>query len=243
MTWARQHAPETQQAITDAYTSIGRELEATVVPVGLAWQSFLGKHDQPVLHDRDQSHPTLAGSYLAACVFLAVLFEESPVGADGQVAGLEKKDQVLLQQAASGACRSIRPAKNRRGGRTARATPQTIDEYIGACPAEVQAILKKIRLTIREVVPQAVEKISYLMPAFALDGDLIYFAAFKKHIGVFPPVQGDEKLSKDLARYRGEKGNLKFPLDEPIPYGLLKRVVQFRLKEHAERVQSRRKKG
>src|SRR5262249_51153255 len=70
MTWARRHAPDSQQAITDAYAGIGRELGATVVPVGLAWQRFLGKHDRPVLHDRDQSHPTLAGSYLAACVFL-----------------------------------------------------------------------------------------------------------------------------------------------------------------------------
>ena len=81
MTWARRNAPESQQAITDAYTAIGRELGATVVPVGLAWQRFLGKHDQPVLHDRDQSHPTLAGSYLAACVFLAVLFEENALSA------------------------------------------------------------------------------------------------------------------------------------------------------------------
>src|SRR5262245_55490276 len=80
MTWARRHAPESQQALTDAYTEIGRELGAVVVPVGVAWQAFHSKHDQPVLHDRDQSHPTLAGSYLAACVFFVALFEESPVG-------------------------------------------------------------------------------------------------------------------------------------------------------------------
>ncbi len=100
MTWARQNAPESQQAITDAYASIGRELGATVVPVGLAWQRFLGKHDQPVLHDKDQSHPTLAGSYLAACVFLAVLFKESPVGIAGEVDGLSEKDLALLQKVA-----------------------------------------------------------------------------------------------------------------------------------------------
>jgi hypothetical protein len=87
MTWARRHAPESQQAITDAYVGIGRELAATVVPVGLAWRSFLGTHAQPVQHDRDQRHPSLAGSYLAACVFLAVLFEESPVGNPGEAAG------------------------------------------------------------------------------------------------------------------------------------------------------------
>ena len=125
---------------------------------------------------------------------------------------------------------------------TDRSAPGTIDEYIAAFPADVQSILKKIRLTIREAAPQAEEKISYKMPAFALDGDLIYFAAFKKHIGVYPPVRGDEKLSKALSRYRGEKGNLKFPLDERIPYGLITRVVKFRVKEQLERVRSKRKK-
>src|SRR5262245_27509279 len=106
MTWARQHAPESQQAITDAYAGIGRELGATVVPVGLAWQRFLGEHDQPVLHDKDQSHPTLAGSYLAACVFLAVLFEVSPVGIAGEVDGLSAEDLALLQKVAWQTCRS-----------------------------------------------------------------------------------------------------------------------------------------
>ncbi len=100
MTWARQHAPETQQAITDAYNAIGRELAAIVVPVGLAWQGFLAKHDMPVLHDRDGSHPTLAGSYLAACVFLAVLFNQNPIGIETGPAGLDKQDRALLQRAA-----------------------------------------------------------------------------------------------------------------------------------------------
>src|SRR5262245_57577925 len=105
MTWARLGAPESQQAIADAYAGIGRELGATVVPVGLAWQRFLRQHDRPVLHDRDQSHPTLAGSYLAACVFLAVLFQESPVGVDVEVAGLDEKDLVVLQKAAWQVCK------------------------------------------------------------------------------------------------------------------------------------------
>lgn len=100
MTWARQNAPDTQQAITDAYTSIGRELSATVVPVGIAWQRFLSKNDSPVLHDRDKSHPTLAGTYLAACVFLGVLLRENPVGVEGAVAGLSANDRQLLQKAA-----------------------------------------------------------------------------------------------------------------------------------------------
>jgi hypothetical protein len=100
LTWARRHAPEAQAAISDAYTSVGRELEATVVPVGVAWQTFLSKHDRPVLHDRDGSHPTLAGSYLASCVFLAALFGESPMGVAVAVEGLSPADAKLLEQAA-----------------------------------------------------------------------------------------------------------------------------------------------
>ena len=123
-----------------------------------------------------------------------------------------------------------------------RPPPATIDDYIAAFPPPVQSILKKIRLTIRKAAPHASEKISYKMPAFTMDGDLIYFAAFQKHIGVFPPVHGDKKLCKDLLRYRGEKGNLKFPLDEPIPYELITRVVKCRIKEQRERLRSRKKK-
>jgi hypothetical protein len=107
MTWARRNQPESQQAITDAYTGTARELGATVAPVGLAWQAVLRRHERLVLHDRDQSHPTLAGSYLAACVFLAVLFKESPVGIDSDVPGLEKADISLLQRAAWRACKSV----------------------------------------------------------------------------------------------------------------------------------------
>jgi hypothetical protein len=112
MTWVRQSAPESQQAITDAYSSIGRELGATVVPVGLAWQRFLAKHDRPVLHDKDQSHPSLAGSYLAACVFLAALFQESPVGLDAGGTGLDEESLALLQEAAWQECK---PSGRRRG--------------------------------------------------------------------------------------------------------------------------------
>jgi uncharacterized protein YdhG (YjbR/CyaY superfamily) len=121
-------------------------------------------------------------------------------------------------------------------------TPGTIDEYIAGFPPDVRSILEKIRSTIRKAVPKAVEKISYRMPAFALDGDLIYFAAFRKHIGLYPPVSGDERLRSDLSRYRGEKRNLKFPLDEPIPYELIARVAEFRVKEHADQIRSKRQK-
>jgi uncharacterized protein YdhG (YjbR/CyaY superfamily) len=125
---------------------------------------------------------------------------------------------------------------------TNRSAPNDINEYIAAFPPEVQSVLEKVRLTIRQAAPKAKETISYKMPAFTLDGMLIYFAAFKKHIGMYPPVQGDAKLRKETAPYRGEKGNLKFPLDEPIPYALIRRVVQARVKEHRKRLTSKRDK-
>lgn len=107
MTWARQHAPEKQRAITEAYNSIGLELGAAVIPVGIVWQEFLRKHFKPVLYDKDGSHPTLAGSYFAACVFLAVLFKENPQETDIDLAGLDAKDRVLLQKSAWQQCKSI----------------------------------------------------------------------------------------------------------------------------------------
>ena len=100
MTWARKHAPQSQQALTDGYQAIGKELGATVVPVGVAWEQFLAKHDSPVLHDKDASHPTPAGSYLAACVFFAVLLGRSPVGVGDGIKGLSGAEAKLLQQAA-----------------------------------------------------------------------------------------------------------------------------------------------
>ena len=121
-------------------------------------------------------------------------------------------------------------------------SPKSIDDYISGFPDDLQKVLERIRRTIRKAVPRAQEKISYKMPAFTLDGDLIYFAAFKNHIGIFPPVRGDAKLNKELSRYRGEKGNLKFPLDEPIPYELIGRLVKFRIKEHLEKLSTKRNK-
>ena len=94
--------PQNQKVIADAYTSIGVELAAMVVPVGEAWKDFLAKHKSPALHDADKSHPTLAGSYLAACVFYSVLYKESPVGIDSAVKGLSARDVDLLQKSASG---------------------------------------------------------------------------------------------------------------------------------------------
>src|SRR3954471_13790571 len=101
MTWGRRHAPETQQAITDAYTTIARELGADVIPAGLAWQMFLAKHKSPVLHDKDGSHPTIAGTYLAACTAFAVLFARSPLKNTFAVPGLSDADRLHLQRAAA----------------------------------------------------------------------------------------------------------------------------------------------
>ena len=108
--------------------------------------------------------------------------------------------------------------------------PKNIDDYIAGFPSDVQEILQKIRATIRKAAPDAEETISYLMPAFKQKGNLIYFAAFKKHIGLFPPV-GDAKLKKEASVYAGPKGNLRFPLDEPIPYDLISKIVKARVKE------------
>jgi uncharacterized protein YdhG (YjbR/CyaY superfamily) len=116
---------------------------------------------------------------------------------------------------------------------TGRATPKKIDEYIASFSPEVRAILETIRLTIRNAAPGAQETISYKIPMFRLNGVLIYFAAFKKHIGLFPPVRGDAKLAKVASAYAGEKGNLQFPLDQPIPYGLIERIVKFRVKQNS----------
>lgn len=99
-TWARRNAPEAQDAITSAYASIAGEIGATLVPVGTAWQAFAAAHGSPALYDRDLSHPSPAGSYLAACVFFAVLFERSPAGLPAPIAGLSTPDATRLQEAA-----------------------------------------------------------------------------------------------------------------------------------------------
>ena len=100
LTWAKQNAPETQAALTAAYTTIAEELGALVIPVGSAWQQFLLQHKEPLLHDKDQSHPTLAGSYLAACVFFAMLFGENPTGLASNLPGLTPTETARLQTAA-----------------------------------------------------------------------------------------------------------------------------------------------
>jgi uncharacterized protein YdhG (YjbR/CyaY superfamily) len=121
--------------------------------------------------------------------------------------------------------------------RASSSVPTTIDEYIEAAAPAAQPILREIRRIVRAAAPKADEVISYRMPAFKQSGILLYFAAFKNHIGVFPPVSGDEKLEQALKPYAGPKGNLQFPLDRPIPYPLIRRIVKLRLKlkQSAER--------
>lgn len=107
-----------------------------------------------------------------------------------------------------------------------------IDEYIATFPPNVRAILRKVRSTIRRAAPEAKETISYRIPTFKLQGPLVHFAAFKDHIGFYPPVKGDASIEKAVARYANEKGNLRFPLDEPIPYRLIERIVKLRVKQN-----------
>ena len=121
----------------------------------------------------------------------------------------------------------------------AKRPPRDIDEYIMSSPAEVRPILQKIRMTIRKAAPDAQEKISYQIPTFALEGNLVHFAAFKNHIGFYPPVR-DPKLRRETAIYAGEKGNLRFPLDRPIPYALITKLVKARVKENRSRARAKR---
>ena len=119
--------------------------------------------------------------------------------------------------------------------------PETIDGYNAGFPPEKRAILEKIRTTIRGAAPDAKEVISYRMPTFTQNGVLVHYAAFKNHIGLYPPVSGDAELEAALAPYAGEKGNLRFPLDRPIPYDLIGRIVKHKLKQNAAKKTGRRR--
>jgi uncharacterized protein YdhG (YjbR/CyaY superfamily) len=122
------------------------------------------------------------------------------------------------------------------------AAAASIDEYIAAARPEVRPILEEIRRTVIANAPLATELISYGMPAFRMRGILIYFAAFKNHIGLFPPVSGDAALEKAIAPYAGPKGNLKFPLDRPIPLALIRRIVRLRVKQELAKAAVTKKK-
>jgi uncharacterized protein YdhG (YjbR/CyaY superfamily) len=108
---------------------------------------------------------------------------------------------------------------------------ETIDEYIKTFPEEVQAILEKMRQTIRKAAPEAEEAISYQIPTFKLNGNLVHFAAFKNHISFFPTSRGIAAFKKELSRYKGSKGTVQFPLEKPIPYDLVRKITTFRRRQ------------
>ena len=116
-----------------------------------------------------------------------------------------------------------------------RPKPASVEEYIKSFSPEVQTVLRKIRRVVREAAPQAREVISYGIPALKQSGVLVYYAAFKQHIGFYPPISGDARLKKAAAPYAGEKGNLRFPLSQPIPYDLIARITRLRAKQDAGR--------
>ena len=109
---------------------------------------------------------------------------------------------------------------------------KTIDEYIGTFPANVQDTLQKLRQTIGRAAPGAKETISYQIPTFTLEGNLVHFAGFKNHIGFYPASSGIEAFKNELSRYKGAKGSVQFPINEPLPLPLISRIVKFRVKEN-----------
>jgi len=117
-----------------------------------------------------------------------------------------------------------------------------IDEHIAKFPKEVQVILEKVRATIQKAAPNAEETINYGIPTFTLEGNLVHFAGFKNHIGFYPTPSGIEKFKKELSIYEGAKGSVKFPLDKPIPYALIGRIVKFRVTENMAKAAAKTKK-
>jgi len=117
-----------------------------------------------------------------------------------------------------------------------------IDEFIAGFPADVQKVLKKVRATIKKAAPKAEETINYGIPTFRLNGNLVHFSAFKNHIGFYPTPSGIEKFKKELSIYEGAKGSVKFPLDQPIPYELITKIVKFRVEENSKKAETKGKK-
>jgi len=119
--------------------------------------------------------------------------------------------------------------------------PSNIDEYIAIFPGEVQDMLEQIRATIKNAAPQAIEVISYGMPAFKLNGILVWFAAYSKHIGFYPKASGIEVFKKELSAYKKAKGSVQFPLDKPLPLELISEIVKFRLEEDMQKEKLKKK--
>jgi uncharacterized protein YdhG (YjbR/CyaY superfamily) len=124
----------------------------------------------------------------------------------------------------------------------ARSTPKDVDEYIAGFPKDVQTILRRVRKTIRLAAPAAEEKISYQIPTFSMSGGLLSYAAWKKHIALYPVPTGSERLNKKLSVYRSEKSTVRFPLDQPIPYNLITEIVKFRVRDNLKRAAEKGKK-
>jgi uncharacterized protein YdhG (YjbR/CyaY superfamily) len=125
---------------------------------------------------------------------------------------------------------------------TTRTAARTIDEYIAGFPPDVQAILEKVRQSIHQAAPAAQETINYAIPTFALHGNLVHFAAFKKHIGFYPTPGGIERFKNELSAYEQAKGSVQFPIDQPIPYDLIGEIVRFRVQENLAAADARSKK-
>lgn len=123
-----------------------------------------------------------------------------------------------------------------------QAAPARVDDYIAGFEPEVRAVLRKMRATIRKAAPEAEERISWGMPSYALGGILTSFAAFEKHVSLFPGPDGIEKFKKELAPYGTSKGTVRFPYGTPVPYGLIARIVKFRIKENRARAEAKREK-
>lgn len=121
-------------------------------------------------------------------------------------------------------------------------TPKNIDDYIADFPPDVQVILEKMRATIKKAAPDAEEAIKYRLPTFVLSGNLVHFGAFKKHIGFYATPTGNKQFRDELSVYEGAKGSVQFPFDKPIPFGLVSKMVKFRVKENLARSAAKRKK-
>ena len=121
---------------------------------------------------------------------------------------------------------------------TFKGRPKTIDEYIALFPKDVQEVLEKLRRVIRESAPQAEEAINYGIPTFKLKGNLVHFAAYKKHIGFYPASSGIKAFEKELSPYQLSKGTVQFPMDKPIPFDVVKKIVAYRVRENSDKRRS-----
>jgi len=119
--------------------------------------------------------------------------------------------------------------------------PKDIDEYIAGFPKDIQNTLEQLRSTIKKAAPEAEETISYGIPAFKMNGSLVYFAAYSNHIGFYPRVSGIAPFKKELSMYKGGKGTVQFPLDKPLPLDLIAKIVKFRVRENLQRSTTKKK--